>query len=241
MLYLKPISNWFSLIYQNPPQTFALTDTATEYTFNFVFNLPSQAGKVSIEMGGVLEEDPDNNPDVNPINTAPASVVTIDDVMVEEFDGTAVVADSNMIKFSSFTTYNLMGWTSWNADGLTAEMVEEWNELVYKYSGAGTASWNHQINFDGIEFEYGATYKLVFSAKGDVARDFQVNIYDGSLGHESGPLALTGEFVTYQHRFTYMGDADAKVEFQLGALTENFEGTMFYVDNVVIYKLVPKQ
>ena len=41
-------------------------------------------------MGGIVG-------DPNPIDTAPASVVTVDDVMIEEFEGTAVVAMTDQV------------------------------------------------------------------------------------------------------------------------------------------------
>jgi hypothetical protein len=208
--------------------TVMLTDTMATYTVDVTFAQADSAGKLSIELGGAQ----------NGITTAVASVVTFDNFMLEDFDGSAVVADTDQMMYGDFEFDHLLGWSSWTADwfdpAITGALSEMDNMLLFTYSGAGTDSWNHQINFDNIAFEYGKTYKLTFDAKSDVARDIQVNIYDGSLGHESGAIALTTEMATYTHVFMYVGDADAKVEFQLGKLTDNFDGTMFYLDNVVI-------
>ncbi len=204
-----------------------LTDAMQTFTVDLTYAGTDQGAKVDFELGLI---------DANV-----ASVVTIDNVMVEEFDGTAVVADTNQVENGDFTVTNIDGWTSWSRDWdpvITSSLAVEWNELVFRYDGVGDAPWNNQVNFDGIEFEFGATYKLSFDAKGDMARDFKVNIYDGALNHISGDLALGTDFASYEHVFTYIGDADAKVEFQLGAVTANSDGSVFYLDNVVIEKLV---
>ncbi len=213
-------------------QTVAITPTMTVYTIDFTVTEDNANAKLDFELGGAQ----------NGITVSVPSVVMFDNVMVEEFDGTAVVADTNQVLNGDFASDNLSTWSWWTADwfdpAITGAVTEEWNELVFRYSGTGDASWNHQIGVEGIVFEYGATYKLVFDAKSDLARDFQVNIWDGQMGHESGALQLlTDEFATYEFIFTYMGDADAKVEFQLGKLTDNVDGSVFYLDNVRVDKL----
>ena len=74
---------------------------------------------------------------------------------------------------NNFVLNNLSTWGWWSADwfnpAITGVVTEEWNELVFRYTGTGDASWNHQIGIEGIEFEYGATYKLTFDAKSDLA------------------------------------------------------------------------
>ena len=216
-------------------ETVSLTTTTATYTVDFTFAQADSAAKISIEMGG---------PNDGGIVVAVPSVITYDNVMLEEttaIDGDLVV-DTDQVVNGDFGFTNLNGWSSWTADWLdpmiTGSLSEAWNELVFTYDGAGTESWNHQINFDGITWEVGKTYKLSFDAKGDAARDFQVNVYDGSNGYETGILALGTEFQSYEHVFTYMNNPVAKVEFQLGKISDNFAGTMFYLDNVKIEVLV---
>ena len=213
----------------------SLTATDTVYTVDFTFAQADSAAKISIELGGAQ----------NGIVVAVPSVVTFDNFMLEETDAIdgAVVADTDQVVNGDLSISDLEGWSSWSADwfnpSLGGALSGEWDELVFRYDLPGDASWNHQINFDGIAFEVGKTYKLVFDAKGDAVRDFQVNIYDGSAGYESGALQLTTEFVTYEHIFTYELGAVAKVEFQLGALTANVDGSTFWLDNVAIYEEIP--
>lgn len=142
--------------------------------------------------------------------------------------------NSGLMTNGTFDT-DLAGWTSWSADGVTGTLAQADSMMVFTYAGTGSASWNHQINFDGIAFETGKMYRVVFEAKGDAARDFQMNIYDGANGYETGALQLTTEFQTFTHEFTYNNGPASKVELQLGKLNDNDAGTMFYMDNLVIY------
>lgn len=213
-------------------QTVSLTSTMQTFTFDLTFNIADQGVKLDFELGGAQ----------GGITTAVPSVVTFDNVSVEEFDGTDVVANTDQIMNGDFSVSdNLLGWTSWSRDWepvITSSLAEEWNELVFRYDGVGDAGWNNQINYEGLEFEYGATYRISFRAKGDAARDFVVNVWDGATNFGSDPLALTTEFVEYSHIFTYNGAETAKVEFQLGLVTENSDGSVFYLDDVLIEKLV---
>jgi len=213
-------------------ETVALTSTMKVYTVDFVVAEDNENAKIDFELGGAT----------NGITVSANSVVTFDNVMFEQVVDAAVVADTDQLLNGDFVLNNLSTWGWWSADwfdpAITGTVTEEWNELVFRYSGAGDASWNHQIGVEGIEFEFGATYRLVFDAKSDLARDFQVNIWDGQMGHESGALQLLEDtFQTYEFIFTYTGDSDAKVEFQLGKLTDNVDGTVFYLDNVRVDKL----
>ena len=201
----------------------AITDTKTTYTYVLTATDPGDFQvQLKFEVGG------------------DANNVYIDNVKVEEYDGAAVVADTDLAVNGTFDAGdNLAGWSSWSRDWdpvITSSIKEAWNELVFTYDGVGDARWNNQINYEGIEFEYGKTYRLVFDAKGDAARDFLVNIYDGSAGLESDVLALTTEFQTFEHIFTYTLGATAKIEIQLGAF-DNSAGSMFYLDNVKVEEL----
>jgi hypothetical protein len=201
-----------------------ITDTKTTYTYTFTALDPGDFQvQLKFEAGG-----DDNN-------------VFIDNVKVEKYDGTDPIADTDVAYNGDFSMGdNLEGWSIWsrNYEGIsiTSSVMEAWGELVFVYDGVGDASWNNQISFEGIEFEVGATYRLVFKAKGDAAREFKVNIYDGFAGLESEVFNLTTDFMEYEHVFTYTLGATAKVEFQLGAFTTS-DGTMFYLDDVVIEKL----
>ena len=134
----------------------------------------------------------------------------------------------------------MVGWSSWSRDWdpvISSNLNVEYGELVFRYDGVGDAGWNNQVNYEGLKLEYGQTYRLTFSAKGDLERDFDVTFYDGAMNFRSAPMALGTEFADYEYIFTYYGGEFTKLSFELGAVTENSDGTVFWLDNVLLESL----
>ena len=205
-----------------------LTDTMGTYTVTFLAYTGLTGNvKLDFELGNVGTVAP------------AASVVTFDNVMVEEWDGAAVVVDSNKVMDSAFEILPTEGWSVWARDWdpvVTATFDVVMGEAVVTYDGYGDAVWQVRLQQTGLTFVPGETYKLTFKAKGDVARDFEVGFYDGGSGQQM-MFDLDTEYGFYTWVFTYEIGANSPIEFKLGA-SPMAAGSMFYLDNVVIEILV---
>ena len=205
-------------------EVISLTSTMTTYTVIFTFDIETQEGKIDFELGLV---------DANT-----ASVVTFDNVMLEEYDGTAAVAETDMVTNGDFELSDLDGWAhyerSWDPIiTATFEVID--GVAVYTYDGIGDATWNVKLQQFDMNFELGKTYKLSFDAKGDAAKEFKALFYDESTwtNFVSPILNLTDEWQTFEFVFTYTRENMPRLEFVLGAMGP-VEGGVFYLDNVAI-------
>ncbi len=210
------------------PVVVSLTETMTTYTVDFTVGDADVTAIFKALMGNTAGANP-----------AP-SVITLDNIKLEEFDGTAVVADSDLIMDGAFDTWVTDGWTIWSRDWdpvITSSLSVQYNEGVFRYDGLGDAHWQNQFNFDNVDFVEGQTYKITFKAKSDVARGFSVSVYDGAQDFRS-EFVLGTEFATYSHTFTYDSTVDlAKLSFELGApLSGDAAGSVFWLDDVMVYE-----
>ena len=95
-------------------EMFSLTTEMVTYSYTFTFTDEDNLGKIDFELGGAQ----------GGILVSVPSVVTIDNVMVEEFDGTAVVADSNQILNGDFGVSFHIG--SHKRDGKATFLIFPW-------------------------------------------------------------------------------------------------------------------
>jgi hypothetical protein len=183
-------------------------------------------GKLSLEMGGTAGD--------GSITVAPASVVTIESVTMEEYDGTSAVADTNVIKGSDFNEVAPHDWFSYSDGAITSSLVAMDGAAVLTYDGYGSNVWDVKVEQDGLSFVEGGNYRLIFNAKGDVNRDFFAGFWDGTQNFEK-KFDLTTDWQTYVFDFVYDSTAMANLEFKLGA-TDNPAGGVFYLDDVQILR-----
>jgi hypothetical protein len=162
------------------------------------------------------------------------AVITLDNIMVEEFDGTAVVASTNQTLNGTFDEFYTDGYF---AGGASFDV--EWEEAVVRYAdGPANNPWETAFGIDGLTWEPGETYLVEFSAKADEVRDVKLNLWDGGSNQEITVFEVGQTFNKYRVVFTYGIGADSKMEFHLGkGITDNFAGSVFYVDNVTVSKL----
>jgi len=209
-------------------ETITLTPTSTTYTVVFVYAGGDVTdGKLSLEMGGTGGDAS--------LVTAVASVVTVEDVMIEEYDGTAAVADTNVLANYSFEELNDAGWGLYADSSITATFDASTGEAVVTYDGFGGDVWHLKAEQTGVELVAGETYKLTFKAKGDLARDIEVGFWDGGAGQVT-MFDVTTEYDYFTWVFVYDLNSPATLEFKLGT-TPNAAGTMFYLDDVVLEML----
>ncbi len=174
---------------------------------------------------------------------AEGAIVKGSEYKVVYLDEEEVKAD---VAFANGTFDVVDGWSLWCRDWdpvhtCTLEVAD--GIAVYTYDLTGDASWNNQLSFEGLTWTKDQMYLVTFDAKGDADRDFQVNVWDAVnyIGHDSGAMALTTEWQTFEYVFTYAGNQEvAKLEFQLGALTANSAGSVFNLDNVTIQAVTPE-
>ena len=205
-------------------ETVALTSTMTTFTVDFTVAVVDQAAKLDFELGGAM----------NGITVSVPSVVTFDNVLFEEFDGTAVVADTNQVLNGDFAKTDLDEWAHYERDWdpiITGTLEVVGGVAVYTYDGIGDATWNAKIQQFDIDLQYGQTYKLTFDAKGDAARPFTGVFYDGATNWVTPLYDLTTEWQTFEYVFTYNGQALPRMEFLMGNRGPT-EGGVFYLDNV---------
>ncbi len=198
--------------------TISLTETVTTFTLDIVVGDTATGGTLKFLMGLV--------------NDAAASVITLDNVMLEEFDGTAIVADTDQVMDGSFDNWQTTGWGVWSPNGNTSFQTQ-WREAWVYYDEANANPWENKLEQTGITMIPGLVYKVTFNAKGDVARDFIVGFWDGGTAFEKS-FELGTDFQTYTWIFTYTGGTNAALEFKLGKSSDNFDGTLFIVDTIMI-------
>jgi hypothetical protein len=203
--------------------TVSITETVTTYTVDIVVGDAETGGVFKFLMGN--------------INGAAASVITLDNVKIEELSGTDIVADTNQILDGSFDSYQTLGWGAWSPNGNTSFQTQ-WREGWLTYEAANANPWENKLEQTGITMVPGLVYRVTFSAKGDAERDFIVGFWDGATAFEK-QFALGTDFQTYTWIFTYTGLETAALEFKLGQNTDNFAGTLFVVDTITIEKEIP--
>lgn len=198
-------------------ETVSLTDTMTTFTVDFTS---------ATETGGMLKFL------MGKVNDAAASVITLDNVMFEEFDGTAIVADTDQVMDGSFDMWQTTGWSVWSPNNNTY-FQSQWSEGWLTYDEANANPWENKLEQTGLSMTSGLWYRVTFKAKGDAARDAIVGFWDGSTAFEKS-IELGTDFQTYTWIFKYTGGATAGLEFKLGKSSDNFAGNLFVVDDVMI-------
>jgi hypothetical protein len=198
-------------------ETVSLTDTMTTFTVDFT-SATAVTGQLKFLMGLV--------------NGAGASVITLDNVMFEEWDGAAIVADTDQVMDGSFDEWQNIGWGVWSPNDNTAFQVQ-WQEAWVTYTEANANPWENKLEQLNLAMDSGLYYRVTFKAKGDVARDAIVGFWDGGTAFEYS-FELGTEFQEYTWIFKYTGGPTAALEFKLGQSSDNFAGTLFIVDDVMI-------
>ena len=204
----------------------SLTTTMDPYTYIFTYTDDSAMVKLDFELGGAQ----------NGITVSVPSVVTFDNVMVEEYDGTAVVAETNMVMNSEFDLDATYPWASWSRDWdpvITSSLEVVDGVAMFTYDGVGDATYQAKVEQGQYAFVTGETYKVKFDAKADAERDFHVSFYDGAQDFKSEMLPLGTEWESYEFIFVWDSSATGLLQFELG-LYGAATGGVFYLDNVVI-------
>jgi hypothetical protein len=204
-------------------QTVSLTGTMQTFTFDFTFNIADQAGKLDFELGL--------------INAALASIITIDNIMLEEFDGTDVIADTNQVV--NGTLDQAVDWgvwmADWNSTAATTSVVD--GAMVLDITDVGAENWNIQLFQEGIELVKGITYTIEFDAMSTVDRDINLKMITGTEYTEM--ISLTSTMTTYTFTFTYTeNDGLGKLDFELGGAMNGIlvsVPSVVTIDNVIIY------
>ena len=212
-------------------ETVALTSEMTIFTVDFAVTEDNLNAKLDFELGGAM----------NGITVSAASVVTIDNLMFEEFDGTAVVAGTDQAV--NGTLDQPVNWGTWMADwnSTAATSGVAAGAFVIDITNVGDENWNIQLFQEGLPLVQGVTYTVVFDAMSTVARDINAKMI-GSVEHAE-MFSLTTEMATYSYTFTYgEDDADNKLDFEFGGVTGGVDGlilvsvpSVITIDNVYVF------
>lgn len=201
-------------------ETIAITDAKATYTFTFTATADNTNGKVDFELSKVL-------------GTETAGWVILDNVKVEEYDGSAVVADTNQTVNGGFDPLALE-WATWSEqNGSSIQVVDGAMEIT---TGAlGSANWAVQVFQDGVELVPGATYTLMFDAKASVARDMNFVLITNVENRET--FSLTTDMQTFTYTFVYNGtNSSGKVDFELGNISAASVEAVVTIDNVMLFR-----
>jgi hypothetical protein len=217
----------------------SLTDTLQTFTYSFTYDGTSTEGKLDFELGV--------------IGSAVAGFVVFDNIKFEDFDGTAVVADTDQVVNGTFDLDNSSSWGGWYGDewsGYTTSSFTTVNGLLEVTVEGVTethASYATQIFQEGFAMEQGETYLLSFDAMAADARQMNVNLGD-ALDYDpwfinfmdTAVVDLTTDWQTFEILFT-MTEASTtdqgKLVFELGAIGGVAVNTVVSIDNVKIEKL----
>jgi len=197
--------------------TQAITDTKATYTYDFTPTAACDNGKLDFELGL--------------INSAVAGVVYLDNLKVEEYDGSAVVAETDTVV--NGTVDQVLDWGVWSHDNGSSMAIVD-GELVVTVASVGTANWAVQLFQENVELTVGATYTIVFDAKADVARDINFKLI--SNVEDLKVFSLTDTMASYTYTFEYTGaDTTGKLDFELGLIESAAAGTVTF-DNISLYR-----
>ena len=201
--------------------TFELTTTMETYSFDFLYEGTSNAGKLDFELGV--------------IGASVAGTVTFDNIKFEEVESDVVVVDTNQIVNGTFD--QVVGWTTWAQNwepfaGVAISQVG--GQLLVDVTALGGAFWGVQLFQDNVALVEGATYTMSFVAKSSVARDMSFVLI--ANGEFRKTFDLTTEFAVYTYTFVYTGTASlGKLDFELGNISAasvpalvTFESISFY-------------
>ncbi len=187
-------------------ETFELTATMETYSFDFLYEGTSNAGKLDFELGV--------------IGASVAGTVTFDNIKFEEVESDVVVVDSNQVVNGTFD--QVVGWDVWFRDyaepfaGATISQVD--GQLLVDVTAISLDNWSVQLFQDNVALVEGATYTMSFVAKSSVARDMNFVLIAG--GEFRKTFDLTTEFAVYTYTFIYTGTASlGKLDFELGNIS----------------------
>ena len=201
-------------------EAIAITDTKATYTFMFTATEDNANGKLDFELGNVL-------------GTETPGWVALDNIMVEEYDGAAVVADTDQTVKGGMDPLALE-WATWSEQGGSSIQVVD-GALEITTGALGSANWAVQVFQEGVELVPGATYTVMFDAKASVARDMNFVLIAGTENREV--VSLTMEMQTFTYTFVYAGTADmGKVDFELGNISAASVEAVVTIDNVMLFR-----
>ena len=175
-------------------------------------------------------------------------VFYLDNVMVEEWDGTAVVAGTDVVVNGTFD--QPVEWGAWYGDqwsgATTSSAIVIDGGLEVTVAGLETtmAAYATQIYQEGFTVEKGITYTIEFDAYADDARQMNIQLGD-ALSYDPWFLAFmtkstvdlttTSEHFVITFTMTEDTNDEGKLVFELGAIDGVAVNTTVYIDNVIIY------
>jgi beta-glucanase (GH16 family) len=227
-------SPWFTNYM--PTKTVDLSDTMTEYNFEFTMNEPTyDNGKLVFEVGNVAGGNAVTN-------------VYIDDVVLTKVasDNTGDPGDQDgaLIKNGTFDS-STDNWGIWSHDNGSKLGVEE-GKLKVTVVSEGPAFYSVQVIQNDLKLESGKTYKLSFDASSPIARNIQpiVEHNGGDYTKYLQPItSLSTEMEKYSYEFTMnTADANAHLVFALGKIEGNTPLPVphdVFIDNVTLEEVVP--
>ena len=172
--------------------------------------------------------------DMGLIGTPGADQIFLDNLKIEEFDGTDVVAGTDQVV--NGTGDAVLDWSLWAGEGGAATMAPVDGEVVVDVTNVGSANWNVQLFQENLTLVPGATYTVVFTAYADTNRDINAKLIDANFAEYASTFSLTTTAQVFTYTFVYDGTATSgKIDFELGLINSAAAGTVTF-DNILVFR-----
>jgi hypothetical protein len=208
--------------------------TTTPQTFEYTFTAGADISvKYYFDLGLIGDPAPG------------ADTIFFDNLKIEEYDGTDVVADTDQVVNGTFD--QMLDWFVWSQDWDEGNGIPdvtytiENGEFELTTDFVGDFNYSIQLVQDGIELTPGATYTVEFKAKASAARAINFKVIDGnSTEFPAEPqFSLTTDYQTFTFTFTYDGTATSgKISVEMGEVPVDSvvdPGTI-WIDDVLLYR-----
>ncbi|WP_372631260.1 carbohydrate binding domain-containing protein [Cohnella sp.] len=201
-----------------------------DYTITFYDHLDNTSiGRISLELGKIKDGDGNVVSDVGDVD------VSIDDIRLVP----------SLIQNGDFKLAGLPGWASYSDQDPQSEQLHIANDqesLKIDVGTVGTATWNRQVYYEGINYKQGHRYTLTFKARATAARDMNISIgwLDSTFnwhGYASQVVSLNETDNTYSFTFDDTLDSTkiGRISFELGKITGGSEGNVsVYIDDLTL-------
>ncbi len=161
------------------------------------------------------------------------TLVVIDNVRLEEYDGSNAIDGTNQVVYGDFTSATLLGWSKISDQSITSNLIDD-GGLVFEYNQIGENENSNQLIYKDLLLEENEEYRISFEAMGDVSRLFSVNVISSDESFDK-VIDLTDEWQSYEINVTVSKDDIYDLVFMLGDFGET-SGSKFWIREVKIEK-----
>ncbi len=164
--------------------------------------------------------------------------IYIDDVVIKEL----IPNDGNLVENGNFVN-GTEDWGFWTGEGGAGTSSGENGEMKIAVSAVGNASYAVQAFQEGLIFQNGKTYRLMFKAKADAARKININIgkaltaspwFVAYMPMQTCDLTTTMQEFSYDFKMTEASYENGKLVFEAGKVADTDVATNIYIDDVVV-------